>query len=204
MKPVVVITGHTGRLGSALCTALLDDYTVVGLARRPLMLDRVINVTCDLAVPGAVITALDDVFDKHDVVHIIHAANACRWAKLDTLTIQNFQHGFQVGVFSAFELAQCAQRRWGSKPLSRRSLMLVSSIAALKVYGEQQALYGPMKAAQATLASQLAVQLAPLNTRVNSLLPNSFPSIVKTEAVVNRIRYYLESNESNRREALDA
>ena len=77
-KPVILVTGSTGLIGSRTLAALSSEYSVVGLdVKRP---DKAIAgtdfVECDLTKDESVIQALDAVRDKHGghLASVIHLA----------------------------------------------------------------------------------------------------------------------------------
>ncbi len=204
MAARVLITGHTGRLGVPLVNALSETFDVVGVSRKKLKGLNASQISCDLkrTPDDLVANARDDgpIFE-----HAVLAANLCPWKELGELTNEDIATALSVGVTSVLKVAQQLEADW--KACTRdakydRSITIVSSIAGAKVFGTKQVLYGTVKAAQFALAEQLAGALAPLNVRVNVLLPNSFPSIIKTEAVVSSIVRLINGRENRLKEYL--
>lgn len=77
-KPVVLITGSSGLIGSALVDALSADYTVVGfdIVRPPEPSPRAEWIVCDMTKDDSVDGALAAVRDKHGdrIASVLHLA----------------------------------------------------------------------------------------------------------------------------------
>jgi len=70
----------------------------------------------------------------------------------------------------------------------RRHWLSVSSTAAMTVYPHKgQGPYAAAKAALNMATAHMVTEMAPLGVRTNLIAPNSFPSIVSTESVVQSI-----------------
>lgn len=75
-KPVVLMTGATGYLGSALAQALAADYQVVGLDRKPAHVPYAASIRCDLTSDESVEAALVEVRQRFGarIASVIHLA----------------------------------------------------------------------------------------------------------------------------------
>ncbi|MDQ6782693.1 MAG: SDR family oxidoreductase [Actinomycetota bacterium] len=132
-------------------------------------------------------------FGRIDVV--INAAAHRQWAPLgeDTDLRRNVDCHFATNVRAPLELAiEVAHQFWQdnreSNREANRNLINLSSTAGLRVYpGYGQSLYSASKAALGFVSCHLAAEFEPLGVRVNSLAPNTFPGIVTTETVLDRM-----------------
>ena len=71
---------------------------------------------------------------------------------------------------------------------SGRNVVNVSSLSGSRVYPHQgQAVYAASKAALTHLTRHLGAEFAQYGVRVNAVAPNSFPTLVSTEAVADAI-----------------
>lgn len=77
-KPIVLITGSSGLIGSAVAEALKSDYETVGLDAKPPANNASIGdfIECDLTSDDSVDRALETVHQKHgsDIASVIHLA----------------------------------------------------------------------------------------------------------------------------------
>jgi NAD(P)-dependent dehydrogenase (short-subunit alcohol dehydrogenase family) len=81
----------------------------------------------------------------------------------------------------------------------------LSSSAGSRVYpGYGQGLYSASKAALDFVTSHLAAELAPVGVRVNALAPNTFPGIVTTELVLDRLLHLADGTMTGKILLLDA
>ena len=75
-KPIVLMTGATGFLGSALAQALAANYQVVGLDRKPADVPYAASIRCDLTSDESVAAALTEVRQRFGarIASVIHLA----------------------------------------------------------------------------------------------------------------------------------
>lgn len=74
-KPVILITGASGNIGSSLCQTLKNDYTVIGLDIKPCPKAND-SFECDLSSLDSVKMACHEIKEKHgpDIAAVIHLA----------------------------------------------------------------------------------------------------------------------------------
>lgn len=75
-KPVVLMTGATGFLGSALAQALAAGHQVVGLDRKPADVAYAASIRCDLTSDASVDAALAEVRQRYGtrIASVVHLA----------------------------------------------------------------------------------------------------------------------------------
>jgi NAD(P)-dependent dehydrogenase (short-subunit alcohol dehydrogenase family) len=101
---------------------------------------------------------------------------------------------FEMNVFVPLHLSVlCAREFWQNRKLENRNenrnVVNVSSIAGCKVYPKLgQGVYAASKAALNHLSRHLADEFDEIGVRVNALAPNSFPSVLPVQAVVQAMK----------------
>ncbi|MEX2141030.1 MAG: NAD(P)-dependent oxidoreductase [Pirellulales bacterium] len=75
-KPLVLITGSSGLIGSRLIEALVGDFRVVGIDQKPPKEQLADFIECDLTRTDSVKSALHDVEERHGdkIASVIHLA----------------------------------------------------------------------------------------------------------------------------------
>ena len=73
-KPLIVITGANGNIGSSLCSALAENYRVVGLDRSADGADDIEIVEIDITSPQSLKLALEKIGKEHgrSIAAVIH------------------------------------------------------------------------------------------------------------------------------------
>lgn len=162
-------------------------------------LDRVVEVTLarydrvDLLVNNAAYTGLH----RHGVVD-------------GDAALRDLDRTFAVNVGVPLKLAvRFGQRFWRNRDVENRewnrNVVNVSSLSGSHVYPHVgQAVYAASKAALNHLTRHLAAEFGVFGVRVNGLAPNTFPSIVRTEAVADAIARLDGESVTGRILALDA
>jgi NAD(P)-dependent dehydrogenase (short-subunit alcohol dehydrogenase family) len=213
---VCLLSGAGGRLGSAICASFAADYDVVAVFRNrhpqaasqlqwwidplhpdelpPVSLNRVFAVRADLAEPGQLRRVVDLAlarFQRIDLV--INAAVSYRFASLvNEQSLTEAAAELEVNTLLPVRLAaRVAQTHWrhsaDENRQRNRNVINVSSISAINTYAGQ-GMYSAGKAALNALTRHMAQDYATLGVRVNAIAPTSFPSLVPTASVVERIR----------------
>jgi len=232
-KKVCLLTGASGRLGSAFCRAFGRRYHVAAVYRSnppcPCQ-DRwlVDPLAPRAAVPenaGAVFAVQADLAEDGDLDRVVEVVLA-RFGRIDVLVnaaaysfwspvletedfADHLNWHFHVNVTVPAKLAALvAHRFWrhreGENRHWNRNLINVSSTAGLHAYpGLGQAAYGASKAALNHLTRHLADEFGPLGVRVNALAPNSFPAIVSTETAAQGIARLAEGSMNGKILVLD-
>jgi NAD(P)-dependent dehydrogenase (short-subunit alcohol dehydrogenase family) len=224
MKPVCLTTGSAGKLGSALCRALLETHDVVAVYRNELP-----AVPSQLRTPAAfgggdpvqeeplAFCVQGDLTSKEDIRRIVEVVLA-RFGRIDVVVnsaADTRYHGklLELSLDSAPVETQLAtnciapmnlvsavfQEAWKHEREDNsrynRCVVNVSSISGLYVYPNVgQAFYSASKAALNFLTLHLAYELADYAVRVNSICPSRFPDSVPTERVVAKVRELVDSD----------
>jgi len=205
MRRVCFLTGAGGRLGTAFCRAFAGRYQIVGLYRRRGPEGAAIHgIQADVADAAALEAAVDEalrLFGRIDLV-VNNAVQYTLAPALDAKTLGSLERQWAVNVAAPLRLvALVEQRFWRGRAeenaRERRNVVNVSSLSGQNVYaGRGQAVYSATKAALDMLTRHLAAELGPLGVRANAVAPNSFPRIVKSEAVAAAVAALDEGSET--------
>lgn len=210
------LSGAGGRLGSAVCAAFAADYDVVAVYRNrhpqaasqlqwwidplqpdelpPVSRHRVFAVRADLTEPGQLDRVVDLALARFQRIDLlINAAVSYQFASLtNEQSLADAASQLAVNTLLPVRLAaRVAQAHWrhsaDENRHRNRNVVNLSSISATETYAGQ-GMYSAGKAALNALTRHMARDYAALGVRVNALAPTSFPSLVPTGAVVDRIR----------------
>jgi NAD(P)-dependent dehydrogenase (short-subunit alcohol dehydrogenase family) len=173
----------------------------------------VLSVQVDLLNRRAIARAVAKVLATYGRIDLlINAAAHRQWAPLsdDPELRSNVDRHFMVNVRAPLELAvEVAHQFWSDRAeanaAANRNIINLSSTAGLRVYpGYGQGLYSASKAALDFVSCHLAAEFEPLGVRVNALAPNTFPGIVTTELVTDRLIYLDEGRMTGKILLVDA
>lgn len=217
LLPVCLLTGASGQLGEALCRALSGHYRIAGVFRShlprvasqmqkwvdPLDTQRSVSenarpifaINADLVLDKALEDVVEATLNKYARIDVlINNAAYAVWDGFTTNRLWNSADGqFRVNAIVPFKLAalivrRCWQDGHAENTRRNRNIINVSSMAGTKIYpGLGQSLYASSKAALTHLTFHMAMDLKEQGIRVNAVAPNSFPSIVSINSVVNTI-----------------
>ena len=132
-------------------------------------------------------------FERVDI--LVNAAVECTFARMldsDRL-VQSAGSQFNLNVVVPLKLsATFAREFWQGRAeenlSENRNIVNVSSIAAVNVYPNRgQSIYGAAKAAMNQLTRHMAYEFGAIGLRTNALAPNTFPTIVPLEDVVQSL-----------------
>jgi NAD(P)-dependent dehydrogenase (short-subunit alcohol dehydrogenase family) len=223
MRPVCLITGAGGRLGSALCRDLLATHDVAAVYRNQLP-----SVPSQFSIPiipgssagepaGAAFCIQGDLTVRADLRRIVEVTMA-RFGRIDVLiqaAADTRYHGrllelsFDSAPVEHQMLANCVapialasaifQQFWKNERQSNRAsnrvVIHVSSISGLYVFpGAGQGFYSASKAALNFLTAHLAWELADYSVRVNAICPSRFPDSIPVTKVVAAVRNLIDSD----------
>lgn len=179
---VVLLTGATGGLGSAIAqamaahgaTLLLSDHNANDCEALASLLraegHHAETLPCDLSQQDDVHKLAADALQRHGRIDILicNAGIQGPAGPLDAVTQQQWDAVMEINLRSAATLSTLlipAMAECGGG-----SVILMSSIAGLRG-NKAIGLYGLSKAALAQLARNLAVEWGPRNVRVNAIAP---------------------------------
>jgi NAD(P)-dependent dehydrogenase (short-subunit alcohol dehydrogenase family) len=224
MKPVCLITGSAGRLGTSLCGALSETHEIAAVYRT-----EAPRFASQLRIPINVATGKTreryglpfciqgDLNNTDDVRRIVEVAMA-RFGHIDILinsAADTRFHGrlleicFNSGAAENQLLTNCVapmklisavfQECWKNESAENRNfnrcVINVSSVSGLYVYPNVgQAFYSASKAALNFLTMHLAYELANYSVRANSVCPSRFPDSVPTSKVVSKVKELMDSH----------
>jgi NAD(P)-dependent dehydrogenase (short-subunit alcohol dehydrogenase family) len=195
-RRVCLLTGASGRLGSAICEGLADRYDFAAVHRLRPVAAGVFEIEADLTTESecerTVEVALAH-FGRIDLV--VNAAVSSAWGPmLDSNELSaSAPRQFLVNVVAPLWISNAVGRLfWKKDPdanrARNRSVINVSSISGQNFFAaEGQSVYAATKAALDHLTGHMALEFAHIGVRVNAVAPNSFPSNVPTERVIAAI-----------------
>ena len=167
-RPVTILTGATGGLGTALAQALAH-HDLLLLGRDPQKLSDLCTtlphargVQLELRQPETFAAILKDV---HSIDNLVHLAGEVHLGRVDQTPIEVWRTLWEVNVLAPVELTRLCL------PLLRSSggqVLFVNSTAGLQAYADWSA-YGASKAALKTFAE--ALRLEEPRVRVQSVFP---------------------------------
>jgi NAD(P)-dependent dehydrogenase (short-subunit alcohol dehydrogenase family) len=234
-RPVCLLTGASGLLGTAFCQRYAARYRIVAVwhlnpPRVPTLDQRfpgplapkhplqenthpVCAVRADIRNPrqiGQLVARVVQGFGQVDLV--VNAAGYRHWSAFadDSDLAASANRHFATNVTAPLQLVAAISRQlWSGQAdanrAANRNVINLSSTAGLRAYpGYGQGLYSASKAALNLLTSHLAAELQPVGVRVNALAPNTFPGIVATELVLDRLLRLAEGSMTGKILLLDA
>jgi NAD(P)-dependent dehydrogenase (short-subunit alcohol dehydrogenase family) len=210
-RKTLLLTGASGRLGTALIELIDGQLDVIALTHRsglqtasrnaPLFdvegghRDRpsVRTVQCDLTSEDDVTSTIRVVTSLIDGIdYVINAAGDLRFlgSTTDAMMIAaDVRRQFELNVVAPTLLCSALfHHQWKHLPIEGRkvSVLLVSSLSGAQPFlGTEQAFYAASKAALNMLATYMAAEYGRYGISVNALLPNNFPGIVDTKVVAS-------------------
>jgi NAD(P)-dependent dehydrogenase (short-subunit alcohol dehydrogenase family) len=232
-RPVCLLTGAGGLLGSAFARRFADSYDIIAVWHRqrpvapthdqdlvdPLDPERdlavngypVYPVKADLSDPRQLKRVVNRALEQFgDIDVVVNAAVFCHWAPIlaGGRLLETMDRAFAVNVGVPLALsATLAQRSWAEhvdENLARnRCVVNVSSTAGLYVYPGGQSVYSATKAALNILTCHLADEFEPIGVRVNALAPDAFPSRVPLATVLDGVERLIVGNTTGRILALE-
>jgi NAD(P)-dependent dehydrogenase (short-subunit alcohol dehydrogenase family) len=212
-KRVCLLTGASGRLGTAFCGSCANEYEIVAVYRQHLPKapgvepigsrtrreeshQRILAVQADLTSLSDQRRVIDVVLARHGKIDLlVNCAVRSVWASMLTSdrAMQSASTQFQVNVIVPLQLAVlCVRSYWGDRKAenlqNNRNVINLSSIAGSKVYPRLgQGIYAASKAALNQLSRHMADEFGEIGIRVNALAPNMFPTIVSTTSVIQSL-----------------
>jgi NAD(P)-dependent dehydrogenase (short-subunit alcohol dehydrogenase family) len=202
MKPVCLLTGAGGLLGTVLCELLSNDYNVIASYRRKIprissqlikeisksKVDQIQNVYCVQA----------DLTNRDDIKRLVEVSIA-KFGQIDCLVnnaVNNFSQGKLIELYQAenypidklfinsvspillasYVFDNCWKDSRTENLQWNRNIVNVSSIAGIKLFTSSEAYYSASKSALNMLTLHLASELKAYTVRVNAICPYGFSS----------------------------
>jgi NAD(P)-dependent dehydrogenase (short-subunit alcohol dehydrogenase family) len=218
MKRVCILTGASGKLGTAFCKQHANKYQIAAIYHRRLpsavtqfqhLVDPLgkaplkenehpvfaikADLRCDTELERIVELTLAR-FDRIDLV--IHAAVQTVTGPIlrNNALLDSAERQLHMNILVPLRLASIIAREFwqheeAANREANRNWINVSSTSATNVYrGSGQSVYSASKAAMNMLTQHMADEFLSIGIRVNALAPNSFPRIVSTAGVVEGLR----------------
>ncbi len=174
MERIVLVTGASKGIGSAIAKTFLDNGDIVYInynssyeeAKQFLKYEKAHLIKADVANENEVIKMIDDInndYGKLDVV--INNAGIAIDTTWEDKTIDNFKKILNVNLLGPFLVS-----KYASEIMNKGSIINISSTNAIDSYYPYSLDYDASKAGLNSLTHNLAVILAP-NIRVNAVAP---------------------------------
>jgi NAD(P)-dependent dehydrogenase (short-subunit alcohol dehydrogenase family) len=210
-RKTLLLTGASGKLGTAIIELLGDRFDVIALIHRtPLnnasrqasvfdvhsghqLKPFVRTIACDLAAEGEIVKTIKDIAALGPRIdYVINAAADARFLgpTTDTMTFLNdVRAQFDLNVYApALICSALFHYQWKHFPVEGRvtSVLLISSISGTELFkNTDQGFYAASKAAINMLVMHMADEYGRYGIAVNGLAPNRFPGIVETNMVAS-------------------
>jgi NAD(P)-dependent dehydrogenase (short-subunit alcohol dehydrogenase family) len=217
MTRICVLTGASGRLGTAFIEKCAATFLIVAVHHRremsipsqhqrfvdPLAPSRplpenanpVHAIRADLSRQEPIDAVCAEVLDRFGRIDVLinAAVHSTRDDLLDPAALDGAERAFLVNVLAPLRLTAAVCRAfWSScaeeNLVHRRHVLNISSTAGVYVYPDLgQAVYSATKAALNFATYHTASDLWKIGVRANIIAPNSFPDLVPTSRVVNEM-----------------
>ena len=220
MKPVCLITGAGGRLGSALCTHLLGRYEILAVYHNAIPpVSSQLKHRLKASNSDAAYCIQADLVSREDIRRVVEVSLA-RYGRVDAVinSAADIQfHGkllelwesqpyadsqLHLNCVSPFHLVSAIfQHCWKDARHENlewnRNIINISSMSSHNVYeAVGQAYYSASKAALNILTRYLSAELKPYGVRANAICPGSFRDTSSTQKVVEAIDVILHGEEN--------
>jgi NAD(P)-dependent dehydrogenase (short-subunit alcohol dehydrogenase family) len=180
---VALIVGAGSGIGKATAEAMASQgATVVGADIKGA------EYTLDIRDPAAVTATIDAIVAAHNTIDILVVTPAVNVRKkLLQYTEDEFDRIVDLNLKANFRIARAAAEVMSLNPQGG-SIVLTSSIRSVTVEAGQ-GVYAATKASLVQLARAFAVELAPLNIRVNAIAPGIVETPL-TQQIKNNEAWY--------------
>ena len=167
-KPLLLVTGIQGGVGSAIKDLLGSSYRIVGLARHAEKEDHNI-IVCDLTSPKDMEIAFAKVLSNFGQPDgLVNCAGIFKAKAWDQLSVEEFDETYAVNVRAPFLLSKLVAEEF--KKVEKTGVIVnVASIAGQ--IGSGDPAYAATKAGLLLLTKSMAKALAPFGIRVCSVAP---------------------------------
>jgi NAD(P)-dependent dehydrogenase (short-subunit alcohol dehydrogenase family) len=161
--------------------------------------DAVFEIRADLTIDAELERVIELALARFGTVDVLINAAACcisRPVIVDDSLMGSAEYQFRLNALVPLKLTKLLlDRVWRHNRLdnvrANRSVVNISSIAGVEVFRNGGYVgYGASKAALNFLTCSLAAELQMFGVRVNAIAPNSFPSVVKIDHVVDVIERF--------------
>ncbi|NCC21833.1 MAG: SDR family oxidoreductase [Alphaproteobacteria bacterium] len=190
-RPLVIITGIDGGLGSALRSLLSDDFAVVGMARKAGK-DACVR-RCDLSSQQEIEEAYSDIIQSYGAPSfLVNCAGVYHAKGWDVITVDEFDSSYSVNIRAPFLLSRLFAR---SFPSDGRKGAIVNVASISGQIGSIDPAYASSKAGLIMLTRTLARSFAEDNLaiRVNAVAPGPIEGTAMGDRIPHeRMKSYRE------------
>jgi NAD(P)-dependent dehydrogenase (short-subunit alcohol dehydrogenase family) len=172
-RPVVLVVGAAGGIGSEVCRALSQagHLVVGGDARIPDTFDRSL---CDVVLAGDIVTQADDlvadaIAAAGHLDAVVNLVGFNTFADMLDISPDIWRNLLDVNLTGAFMLSCAAARHMRTRG---RGGSIVHFTSVTSLFGSPgQAVYAAAKAGLGNLVKSMALEWAPFGVRVNAVSP---------------------------------
>ena len=192
---IAIVTGAASGIGRAVASELAADGASVVVVdidgeaaeRAAAEIEGAISVRCDVSDPGQVETAVDAAVERFGGLDVmVNNAGVALAAPLLETTTEDAERVMRVNLLGVFHGIKYAAPRIAE----RGGGAIVSTASAAGLRGAPiQAVYGATKAGVINLTQGAAIELRPLNIRVNCVCPGIVrtPMLERLEEAVSEL-----------------
>lgn len=227
-RKVVLLTGASGPIGTALCRAYAKRYDIVAVQHeRPLAVTTQLQAFVDPLAPSGspakaapgVFELTADLLEPSEVARVVEVALA-RYGRIDAVVNAVGAFGEKsdllgdgldvarelyalnalVPIAVAVRVARASWRHEADENRARNRVVVNLSAAAAVDAADRTrgAAFGATKAALQLLSLRLAEELRPFHVRVVAVAPAPVPAIVTAKRVTAAVGAMLEGDETGR------
>jgi short-subunit dehydrogenase len=196
-KKVVLLTGATGGLGSAIAKHLNKDlYTVYGAGRKTIHTNDYIPVYMDLLNPNSISQTVQQIIKKEGKIDIlINNAGIGITGGIEETQLTDVKKVFEVNFFGMMQLIQEVL------PYMRKQkngiIINISSIAGYTGL-PYRGIYSATKAAVMRMTEALSAELYPFGIKVVEVAPGDFKTKIAEGRIYTKLKkdspYYNDYN----------
>jgi NAD(P)-dependent dehydrogenase (short-subunit alcohol dehydrogenase family) len=225
-RKVVLLTGASGRVGTAFCQRFATTYDIVAVRhRRPIrvasqhqyFVDPFAPEEPEVGEPGAVLEVMADLRHEAEIARVVEVALA-RFGRIDAVVNaigafdarsqllnasltrgpELFQLNALVPIAVATRVTLDFWRHHDRENGSHNRVVInLSAAAGLDASdGDSGSMFGATKAALNMLTFRLSDELRPFNVRVVAVAPATLQKVVSIDRVVTAIGTLLEGDAS--------
>ncbi len=170
MKPVAIVTGGRRGIGRAIAEDLVQDYTVIVIAKSPPAdVEDFIYIQADIANGEQTMRVMKNILDRYECLDVlINNAGVQYLQRAENISIFNWDFMLNTNLRAPFLLSQ--QAALWMRDHGGGHIINITSIAATRA-ARNIAPYVASKAGLAMLTQALACEWAQYGIHVNAIAP---------------------------------
>ncbi len=185
-KPVVLLTGASGGLGTAIAQQLSNRYVVYGTSRNPKPNKFFIPIKMDLNQPDSIAAAVAQVLQKEGKIDVlINNAGIGITGSIEETDMQAVKQVFQTNFFGMMELIQAVLP--GMRQNKNGLIINISSIAGYTGL-PFRGIYSATKAAVMRMTEALSAETASQGIKVVDIAPGDFRTHIAEGRIYTKLK----------------